>query len=217
MGKIYKLEGMIFGRLTVLAQVENTKDGHKKWLCLCSCGVEVKVCGSSLIGGSTKSCGCLRGDIAKECNSSHKMSGSRTYTTWQSMKRRCNLPKDKDYKNYGARGIKVCNRWSESFDKFLEDMGDRPIGMSIDRIDVNGDYEPDNCRWTSFRGQANNRRNTVFITYDGITLSLSDWADELSIPQATIWTRRLKGWSPEECLFGRKKGNPMSKQTIDDI
>jgi len=121
------------------------------------------------------------------------------YSTWSTMKSRCtnkNFPK---YESYGARGIKLCEKWM-TFEGFIEDMGERPAGMSIDRIDVNGDYCKENCRWATTSQQARNKTNTRYITAFGRTQCLADWSDETGIDHRTIGTRLSRGWTTEEAL-----------------
>jgi hypothetical protein len=194
------ITGSTFGRLTVLERGK-TKGGY--WLCECICGKQLEVRTTSLNNGTTRSCGCLALELI-----STKGGRSKEYAakSWYSMLDRCNNPNNPEYLSYGGRGITVCSRWMNSLEDFLRDMGDRPEGMSLDRIDVNGNYEPSNCRWASDKEQARNKRNTLYLTYLGKTLSLAEWAEELETPYPTIAARYKKGWTVEECFFG-KKGN----------
>ena len=144
MSKRIDLVGRRFGRLIVTAYAQD-----RKWFCFCDCGVRVLV---SLRGGR-KSCGCLR----KAGAITHRMSGSREYNSWHSMKQRCFNPRHRHYKHYGGRGITVCEDWL-SFEAFFADMGPRPAGCSLDRIDPNGNYEPTNCRWSDAKQQFQNQR-----------------------------------------------------------
>jgi hypothetical protein len=111
------------------------------------------------------------------------------YLSWQSAKGRCHNPADKRFPHYGGRGIRMCDRWLNSFENFLADMGERPTGMSLDRIDVNGDYAPDNCRWATAKEQADNRRRTVWVDYEGSRVTLKDFAKARGIKYRTLWAR----------------------------
>lgn len=151
-----QLVGRRFGRLIVLRRAENF-GLTTGWLCLCDCGVEKPFRANSLVHGKTKSCGCLRSEILAVLRTTHAHCGSGAYASWAGMKYRCASAKCKCYKNYGGRGIRVCDRW-DVFENFLEDMGERPDGTSIDRIDNDGNYEPGNCKWSTPLEQASNTR-----------------------------------------------------------
>lgn len=130
----------------------------------------------------------------------HGMSYTPSYSSWMAMKRRCENEKNSDYPYYGGRGIKVCERW-QSFDSFLTDMGERPAGMTIDRIDTKGDYEPCNCRWATRKEQSRNKRNNVVLTFHGETKTLPEWADHLKISIKTLRSRLFESkWTVEKVL-----------------
>lgn len=130
----------------------------------------------------------------------HGKTGTSEYNIWVQMRRRCRSPKASGYQNYGGRGIQVCDRWDQSFEAFLEDMGPRPDGYSIDRENTNGDYEPDNCRWVSHEVQNNNRRSNVTLTHKGKTMTVSEWSRELGISHKTIHSRIKRNWPVEKIL-----------------
>lgn len=161
------LPGMRFGRLTVDGVFRKTVDGSKKTTryasCICDCGQKKDALGHKLFNGSIKSCGCWRREHAASLALRHghaTRSGgmSRTYKAWLSMRNRCHYEGDIGFKYYGGRGIRVCERWMNSFENFLEDMGEVGDGMSLDRVDVNGNYEPENCRWSDQKTQRENQR-----------------------------------------------------------
>lgn len=150
--------GTRYGMLVVIERSGSTIRGRASlWRAACDCGADVLVLGSRFANGGVKSCGCLK--KRPSWNRRHGMSKSPTYTTWRSMKERCEKPRHSSFEHYGARGVRICDRW-QSFDNFLADMGERPRGTSIDRINTYGDYEPSNCRWATPRQQARNTRAT---------------------------------------------------------
>lgn len=139
-------------------------------------------------------------------NKTHGMDGTPVYKSWISAKSRCKNENDKDYKNYGGRGIKVCKRWKNSFEKFYKDMGDKPSAEhSLDRINVNGNYEPSNCKWSTIIEQNNNRRTNLFLTLNGVTLTKRNWSRKLNIPESTLFNRLKRGWSVEKSLTHNTK------------
>jgi hypothetical protein len=170
MHNLIDLTGQSFGRLTVLERAGISKGGRSQWLCVCQCDRESIVEGSNLRSGHTKSCGCWQTEVVRATglkNSDRLKHGhcahhrpSSTYNSWLAMLQRCNWPKAMSYPRYGGRGITVCERWMK-FENFLADMGERPPGTSIDRKDVDGNYEPGNCRWATRKEQRANRRQAA--------------------------------------------------------
>lgn len=190
-----------FGRLVVAKFLRTGKRYTKIWLCNCDCGKSKEIPYGALTSGATVSCGCYHKDVLKKQFFKHGQVNSPTYSTWEHMKGRCLNPKNDQFFRYGGRGITICDRWKK-FENFLADMGERPEGKSIDRINNNGNYEPGNCRWATLTEQANNMRSNRNITYFGKTLSMTQWAKTLGINPVTISGRihRSKLTNPELIL-----------------
>jgi hypothetical protein len=186
------LTGRVFGRLTVVARAENIGNWQSRWTCRCSCdGKLVIVRAACITNGGTQSCGCLR--------QTHGGSGTREYRIWLAMKMRC---ADQSQDNYGGRGISVCERWRDSFENFLADMGKCPSpDHSIDRFpDNDGNYEPGNCRWATAIEQMGNTRKNRMLTYKGETKHASEWARLIGMKVGTMMARLRKGWSDEKII-----------------
>lgn len=170
MPNIIDLTGKTFGRLKVMARAENGKDNSSRWLCLCACGKEKTIRSKSLRTGSTVSCGCFRSEKMRKEKTKHGECDSKLYAIWKAIKQRCLNPKNQDYCYYGARGVTICPNWTDDFSQFKNDVGDRTDeGLTIDRIDNDGDYEPGNIKWSTWSEQARNKRpkGSVFTTRRG--------------------------------------------------
>jgi hypothetical protein len=182
---------MTYGRLTVLAEVR--RHSRPYWVCRCECGVEKEISRRSVTSGMTRSCGCLNAEVRKAHRRTHGMSRTSTYQVWLNMVNRCIDPKDAAFSQYGGRGITVCERWRNSFENFLADMGERPSSKSIDRINNDGRYAKDNCRWATRAEQARNTARTINITIDGETLCLTDWAARAGRKYSTLYAAHRRG------------------------
>lgn len=194
--------GKRFGRWTVLTFVPATKHQAARGKCRCDCGTVKEVQFYTLLNRST-SCGCFSKEINSRVHFVHGESNKHTtteYVVWLSMKARCLNKKNKHYKYYGGRGIKICDRWRNSFENFLADMGRRPKGKSIERKNNDGDYEPSNCKWATRQEQANNKSQSRFISFSGIRLTVGQWARRAGIEDATLRHRLYAGWSVRDAL-----------------
>ena len=163
-----------------------------------------------MMRGHTKSCGCYNREMTKIKNSTHGLTKSTSgiYKIWVGMIQRCENAKTPNYKDYGGRGINVCQRWRYSFELFHKDVGDRPSKQhTLDRICVNGNYEPSNVKWATRTEQQQNRRDSIKITISGQTATPSQWSKLAGVNKQTIITRYFRGWSHEECVYGRKITN----------
>lgn len=197
--------GERFGRLTAVKLQERKSDNNHLWLFRCDCGVEIARGIRLVKSGRTSSCGCLFRETMAERNTTHGKSQTRTYRVWKNMRARCQTPSDSDYADYGGRGISVCSRW-QGYQEFLDDMGECPDGMSIDRIDVNKGYEPGNCRWADAQTQARNKRSNRNITAGGVTKTITEWAQELGVSHRLIAYRIGAGWPPERAVSEKPGG-----------
>lgn len=195
------LTGLTFGRLTVISLKSHPPRRHKRWNCLCECGETTVVHHGALTSGHTRSCGCLRVEVTTANETTHDDTGSPEYVCWQNMKKRCYSQTNISYPAYGGRGIRVCPEWADSYERFLADMGRRPSPQhSLDRIDNDGHYTPENCRWTDRRTQLRNRSNSRLLTFKGRTQILADWATEIGISDKVLDRRLGLGWSVERAL-----------------
>ena len=189
------LTGQRFGRLTVVKPAPNIGTGTA-YQCRCDCGVLKVIPRNYLKSGHTKSCGCL----GRETHIKHGACGTGTYNSWIAAKRRCDYPGATGYRDYGGRGITVCGRWRDSYQAFLDDMGERPTGHSIDRIDRNGNYEPGNCRWAARETQNNNTSRNRMLEFQGREQTISQWAKECGLTHSIVSKRLKLGWSIERTL-----------------
>lgn len=212
MSKVRDLTGQKFGRLTVLERAGSNAHGRATWLFRCDCGKTVIAVGSDLIQRQ-KSCGCQRVDFLSEFNknekTTHGMRYTRLYREWRSMINRCESESWRDFHNYGGRGISVFPEWRESFEAFRDwalENGYRD-DLTLDRIDVNGNYEPSNCRWASKKEQANNTRRSRYVEFNGEVKTIKEWADSFDLNYNTLYSRISKrGWSVERAITTPTKG-----------
>jgi len=195
--RLIAMIGRRFGRLVVL-DIAESRYKKRFWHCRCDCGKECDVNGYQLRCGSTRSCGCLVIEHASQMNKSHGMRHSREYRAWSNMRRRCYDPSSINFHRYGLRGIRVCDRW-KTFEAFLTDMGCAPTNRhQIDRIDNDGDYEPDNCRWVTSKENNRNRSNNLLLQCEGWIATQAEWAELatecLGINRGTVLARLQAGW-----------------------
>lgn len=200
--EVTEMIGKKFGKLTVIEQL-NTRDkhGYPIYKCVCDCGNVVHVNSNKLKTHNTKSCGCLKFERLRTHGHSH----DRLYTIYNNLKNRCCNKNHRDFKDYGGRGIAVCDEWCNDFMNFYKWSIANGYNdtLTIDRIDVNGNYEPSNCRWTNSTTQSRNKRNTVYLTYNGVTKSLPQWAEELGVKYNKLYSRYRRKWTTKEILLGR--------------
>jgi len=205
MSRYQDITGQTFGRLTALSHAGSTPKGQAIWNWSCTCGGAKTAPAGEVRRGKVASCGCLAIEQKRAAAKSqqHPFSRANMYPerkSWENMIARCHTPTSKSYSNYGGRGISVCSRWRESFESFVQDMGKRPAGTTIERIDSNGGYSPDNCRWATMKEQANNRRTNHLITVGGQTRTIAQWADYLGISCYVIHTRIYQGMSDHDAV-----------------
>lgn len=191
--------GMRFGRLTILTQGSRCNAGKVRWVCVCDCGKQTQPNTQGLRSGKAKSCGCWSHEKIQAINKANFNPAKRERGIWHHMVRRCYDPKFVHYKYYGGRGLEVCERWKNSFENFLADMG-MSEGREIDHIDNEKGYSPENCKWVTRLENANNRRNNHFVEYLGERLTIAQWGRKTGLGGPTVSHRLCRGWSIERAL-----------------
>lgn len=205
MTQLIDMTGRKFGRLTVLRRAENASDGDVRWLCQCDCGVVKAVRGGHL-RRRTQSCGCQ--SIETKSRRIGGLSQHKDYGRWRQMIRRCHNPDHKHYANYGGKGIAVCDRWRGSFSAFLEDMGEAPHGMTIDRIDNSKGYYPENCRWATWQEQMENKSTNHVFYFEGELRTITSIAREVSMDVSKLAYRvNVMGLGIKDAIAGRDYRN----------
>lgn len=210
MGKFIDLTGQRFGRLIVIERVVDKERENKQhttfWKCICDCGGQIVCSRNHLLDGHIRSCGCLHDENSKTSNKTHGLYHTRIHAIWTNMIQRCTNPKNKKYYRYGGRGIKVCDEWRkfENFYNWSVDNGYNEFlkakQCTIDRKNNDGDYCPENCRWTTSTVQSGNKSDNVYLTFNGETHSSPEWAEIIGISSKVISERKRKGWTDEKCL-----------------
>jgi hypothetical protein len=201
MGKVLDISGQTFGRLTVVSFI-GLKNRKAVWSCLCACGNSKETLAASLKNGIAQSCGCLKSEmiIARNKGSAtHRMKEHQLYPTWVMMRSRCNRPKDTQYHNYGARGIRVCAEWDD-FSVFVDQMGNRPERTTLDRINPNAGYSRENCRWATAAEQSRNTRINRVVAFEGESRCITEWSEITGIEKTVLASRLNRGWSVEQAL-----------------
>lgn len=193
--------GQRFGRWFVLSDLPGST--QRRVVARCDCGSEKTVHIGNLISGMSRSCGCLTVETCRARATTHGKSGTAIYNVWQGMIARCQRVGDARWVDYGGRGITVCERW-QTFENFYADMGDKPTGRSLDRIDNDGNYEPGNCRWATQKEQCSNTRRNVWLTWQGRTMHASDWAKELGVSRQRIEQRLRRFGENSPHTFARR-------------
>lgn len=216
-----QLDGQVFGRLTVIRRA-GSRGGRVVWACMCECGSTVEVVSHALTSGHTKSCGCWkdernRGTQPKHGHARRGTKRTPTYKTWQAMMTRCYNPNVASFKDYGARGVTVCDGW-HLFENFLAYMGERPEGMTLDRIDSDKGYTPDNCRWATKITQARNTRANYIVDFRGERMTQIEFAERIGMKQATVSWRLRNGWTPEQvATIPPHSGNRIASKLGDEV
>lgn len=220
------LTGQLFGRLTALSLASRSSptrkypSGRRRWLCQCSCGSTTIVHQTSLVSGTTRSCGCLRREkLAQRATHGQSRGGNitRVFQIWRGMIQRCYNPDSHAYNLYGGAGVRVCEKW-HNIEGFIEDMGMPPPGKTLDRYpNMFGDYEPSNCRWATPQEQARNRRSCVFITINDKTMTLTEWAQHYGLRAGLVRRRLSEKWPVMQALQTPPNEGKFRLITIDDV
>ena len=217
---VLDLTGKKYGRLYVVKRVGTSKDGQKTYLCRCDCGNEKVVKSGNLKSGKTKSCGCFNSErirLANKQKAKHGGCGTRLYGIWIDMRARCNVEKSINWHLYGGRGIKVCEEWQKDFSLFRDWAlaNGYEEGLQLDRVNNDGNYEPENCKWSTRSEQGNNRRTCKYITIGGITKTVSEWCEETGVNRCTAYNRINRGWLPEKAVT--EKAGKIKKLSEEDV
>lgn len=196
------ISGEKYGRLTAIKRLPKENDEKTKWLCKCDCGEVSEVNLSDLRAGKTKSCGCFRRELTSKMRESHKKTDTRLYSIWSSMKTRCYNPKSESYPDYGGRGIKVCDKWKENFEEFYHwaNKNGYREHLTLDRIENDENYCPENCRWATGLQQGRNKRNNIIIKINNSERLLLEWCEIFGIRYDIVYGRIRWGWNPIKAL-----------------
>lgn len=196
--------GKKYNRLFVVSVASRLNGRPYKMNCICDCGTKKEVNYGAILTGASKSCGCLKKEHLIKYNFKHGYGGTKIHDTWKAMIDRCFNPKNKNFNRYGGRGIIVCNEWL-IFDNFLHDMGEPQKHLSIDRIDNNGNYSKDNCRWATHTQQERNKSTNAIFTHNGKTMCMKEWAEYIGINYSTLANRLYRGWTFDRAIIKKSK------------
>lgn len=214
MPKLIDLTGRVFGRLTVVRR-SFTKKGKVYWICQCECGNERSIAGCSLKLGLSSSCGCFRKELLGNITRKHGLRETKAYRILYGAIDRCTNPKNRAWVYYGGRGIRVSEAWMRNPVQFIADMGQPKDGYTLERVDVNGHYEPGNCVWATKKQQARNKRTTRLVTYQGETRSLAEWSEILGVNYSALRFRLDDGWPVDRAFtapYRQKHKNSISRR-----
>ena len=203
-----------FGRYTVIAEA-GRKNDMRQVLCRCDCGTERVIYYKNLKSGNSKSCGCLASEHTSARNFKHGGAKTPTWSIWVGMKQRCSEASAKNKEWYFDRGIRVCERWND-YRLFLADMGERPAGMQLDRVNNDGNYEPSNCRWATPKTNSRNTRRNHVLEYEGASLTIAEWSERLGWPAYIIINRLRCGWTIEKALTTAVRNKPGCRDQCRD-